>query len=488
MVHSMYSWIKSMYFHPLSKFPGPKIAAASSVYQSAIAIRGLRHIYSYDLHERYGPIVRTGPHTLSFTDEDAWRDIYTLKQGNPPKQLQKSRPARKNNGTYSVILAPDDVHARQRRVLSHAFSEKYLRDQEPLLQSYVALLITKLSAAAKAHRPIDATAYLNYLTFDLIGELAFSAPFDALANETAHPWMTTFFRSIRTASIGTQLLNFRLLLPFVLILVGPLRQGAAQMFAYAQERIDRRIEEGSEKVDFMAKVLESMDKIDADKMHMTRAEVDATFNIIMVAGSETTATALAGAVYLLAQNPEAMEKLQKEIRGAAKEASELTMAVVNGLPYLFAVLEEVLRIYPPVPVALARTTPPEGATIAGQWVPGGFNVGVPQFASNHSARNFYQPEAFLPERWMASAADDSRFVNDKRGVVQPFSTGPRNCIGKNLAYAEMKLALAHIIYAFDFDLTEEAAKDDWLEQSVYTLWEKKPLMVRFKEVQPVVNS
>lgn len=53
-----------------------------------------------------------------------------------------------------------------------------------------------------------------------------------------------------------------------------------------------------------------------------------------------------------------------------------------------------------------------------------------QFSAYHDARNFFEPESFHPERWLASNTTDPRFVNDKRDVMQPFSIGPRNCIGK----------------------------------------------------------
>lgn len=104
-------------------------------------------------------------------------------------------------------------------------------------------------------------------------------------------------------------------------------------------------------------------------------------------------------------------------------------------------------------------------------------VGVSQLAANHSPVNFISPEEFLPERFFSQV--DERFARDRKAVSQPFSAGPRNCVGRNLAYSEMKLALCRIVYEFDFELVDD--KDDWFEQKVYTLWNKKPLMMRFIE-------
>lgn len=73
-----------------------------------------------ELHETYGEIVRWGPDSLSFINESAWRDIYMVRQ----PQMKKIMKSRTLNGAHSIIAAPEDVHARQRKVLAHAFSEK----------------------------------------------------------------------------------------------------------------------------------------------------------------------------------------------------------------------------------------------------------------------------------------------------------------------------------------------------------------------------
>ena len=92
--------------------------------------------------------------------------------------------------------------------------------------------------------------------------------------------------------------------------------------------------------------------------------------------------------------------------------------------------------------------------------------------------NFHAPERFLPERWLPEARTDpaSPFFLDKRDVVQPFSAGPRNCIGRNVAYIEMRLILTRLLWNFDIGLCEESSA--WYNQTAYTAWEKPPLMCR----------
>lgn len=102
------------------------------------------------------------------------------------------------------------------------------------------------------------------------------------------------------------------------------------------------------------------------------------------------------------------------------------MVSVNSLSYLLAVLDEALRMFPPVVNTTPRVTPAEGAEIAGHYVPKNMNVSVTQWAAYSSPTNFRRPKDFIPERWLG----DEEFDDDRRSVLQPFHVGPRNCIGR----------------------------------------------------------
>lgn len=93
--------------------------------------------------------------------------------------------------------------------------------------------------------------------------------------------------------------------------------------------------------------------------------------ILVVAGSETTATTLSGATYLLLTHPDVLEKLNQEVRSAFKSADEININSVGKLSYMLAVLNEALRMYPPVTSNLLREVPPGGGQIAGHYVAGG---------------------------------------------------------------------------------------------------------------------
>lgn len=102
------------------------------------------------------------------------------------------------------------------------------------------------------------------------------------------------------------------------------------------------------------------------------------------------------------------------------------MEDVNNAPYLVAVLHESLRYFPPVPTGFLRKVPKGGEMVSGYFIPEGTSVGVSSYPTAHSARNFRDPDMFVPERWMG----DPRYADDKRSAMQPFSFGPRNCLGK----------------------------------------------------------
>ncbi len=119
-----------------------------------------------------------------------------------------------------------------------------------------------------------------------------------------------------------------------------------------------------------------------------------------------------------------------------------------------------------------RITPAGGMQLASQFVPGGIAVGIPMYAACNSSRNFRNPEQFAPERWLG----DPRFKTDRRGGMLPFGIGPRNCLGQNLAYVEMRLILAKLLWSFDLELCGES--EGWGKLKVFMTWSKRPLWVK----------
>ena len=103
-----------------------------------------------------------------------------------------------------------------------------------------------------------------------------------------------------------------------------------------------------------------------------------------------------------------------------------------------------------------------------------------QYAAYHIERNFHRVAEFIPERWLPENTEEpgSPFYHDERAVHKPFGYGPRDCIGRNLAYHEMRLILAKILWHFDLELSENCC--NWDRQRIIMVWEKPPLNVILK--------
>lgn len=268
----------------------------------------------------------------------------------------------------SIINTNDADHSRARRLLSHAFSEKALRDQESLIQSYVDMLIERLNGEVSASREtVDMSQWFNFTTFDIIGDLAFGEPFDCLRESQYHPWVKMIFVSAKVLVLQRPLAVYPFLAPIVRrLLPRRLTKMREEHFALTNEKVHRRLETKTERPDFMAYILRF-----SDDRSMSIREMEASAAVLILAGSETTASLLSGFTFYALTNPSVHKKLVDEIRGAFGSYDEIDFQRVSQLPYLNAALEESLRVYPPVPAIIPRVVPEGGALINGQFVPEG---------------------------------------------------------------------------------------------------------------------
>ena len=150
---------------------------------------------------------------------------------------------------------------------------------------------------------------------------------------------------------------------------------------------------------------------------------------------------MAGLTMWLMRSPEKYQKLCKEIREAFPTIEEMTFTKLQNLPYMNACLEEGMRIFPSIPTGLVRQVPADGDSVAGEWLPGGTTVSVHAWSATHSPLNWTDPESFIPERWLE---DSTQFDKDRKDASQPFSLGPRGCIGRHLSYLELRLILGNL--------------------------------------------
>ncbi|KAI1379669.1 putative cytochrome P450 [Hypoxylon crocopeplum] len=461
------------FLHPLRKYPGPLSHRMTIIPRALNQIRGRLPFHVSELHGRYGPVVRIAPNELAFSSPQAWRDIYGHKTGQDEFPKYRGFYRVFNHLPTSIINAGTNEHALLRRQLAVGFSDRAMREQEPIIGSYVDLLISRLKDAAQRDSCQNMREWYTWTTFDVIGDLSFGVDggFGCLKNTSYHPWVKLINRSIRQSGIMLGLIALGLRGP-----LGWLHKSAAGVFADNQhrlivkEKVAQRMK-GGERPDFLDGLIRNKEALNLDAARMAT-----NASILILAGSETTATLLCGATYFLTTHPEMLKRLEHEVRSAFKSEEEITLTSVGQLSFMLACLNESLRCYPPFVTGAPRQTPKD-VIIDGKFVPQGTVLSVFQYAINHDERYWNEPRKFAPERWM----DDPEYKSDQLDAMQPFSTGPRNCIGRNLAYAEMRLILAKIVYNFDMSLAADS--HHWLRsQKAYTVWDKPPLNVHLKSI------
>ncbi|KAK5651518.1 hypothetical protein OQA88_11972 [Cercophora sp. LCS_1] len=463
----------NLFFHPLRKFPGPILQRASYIPWAVRHVKGRQALETHKLHEKYGPVVRITPNHLSFTDAQAFKDIYGHMTGNKSGHAEMSKTIPFNRPfddvPDSIVNASRDKHAHIRRALSHSFSDSSMRQQENIMVKHIDLLLQKLhEKCAEGRTTLNIEEWYNWTTFDITGDLVFGESFACLEGTAYHPWVEFIFGAVRFNAYITAMdyLGFHWLVQLIF-------RFSNNSFKDLQNENVKMLEKRLAMKEPRQDLFEGLAKR-SDNLNISFGELTSNAFILTIAGSETTATTLAGATYLLTMNPHILEKLNKEVRSMFNSSEEINITSVNKLSYLLAVLNESLRMYPPVTSNLVRQVPPGGSTVAGNHVAGGTFVEVQQWSANHSSRNWVNPWEFNPDRFLhrAEKGNDGNVLES----LQPFSIGPRNCIGRNLAYAEMRLILARIIYDFDLRIADNST--NWIDaQKTYTLWDRVPLNV-----------
>ncbi|KAK3315756.1 cytochrome P450 [Apodospora peruviana] len=421
--------IYNLYFHPLRDYPGPKLWAATNLPYAKTWLSGKQSFIIPHLHEKYGEIVRVAPNRLSYTDPAAWRDIRGHRkagQGENGKDVDFYFFSR-----FTMLGANREDHTRARRALAHGFSAKVMQEQYPLIAQYIDLLINRLRTLVQKNNDqpttVNIVSWFNFTTFDIIGDLAFGAPFDCLATSSYHPWINTLFNSVgQFGMMVAARWYIPRLLPVLRKVLG-IGKPQQQQGDFASQQISKRLELTTGRPDFVDALFNAKTE---DGVTLTRQEIDQNMRLVVLAGSETTATALSGATYFVCKHPDVQKRLAAEVRGAFRREEEIDMHSVQKLKYMLAVLEEAMRMYPPVPPALPRTCQPGGDVICGRHVPEGTMLDIWAWAMSYSSKNFALADEFHPERWLDAddGSRDPRFVNDRREAVEPFSVGPRNCI------------------------------------------------------------
>lgn len=324
------------------------------------------------LHRQYGEVVRIAPDHLSFISAEAWKDIYGHAAA---RKFLKVGYGEALPGVHSIVTAADpEIHTRQRRLISHAFSDTALREQEEVVISYVNLLVKTLKE--KAAKPADAVVNLvrwfDFTTFDLIGDLSFGESFGCLDVDAYHPWVETLLQVV-VAVTFIHVASFYSPLDKILMSMAPKKAMEIRdnHTAMSMEKVHRRLKLHTDRADFWKYILRHQD--DAEKS-MSLKEMEVNASTLIIAGSETISTTCSGVIFFLSHQPLLMKELCDELRTTFKRDDEINMTTIGGLKVLHATLMEGMRLFPPAPAGAPRLSPPGGAYVAGSFVAGGVMV------------------------------------------------------------------------------------------------------------------
>lgn len=277
-----------------------------------------------------------------------------------------------------------------------------------------------------------------------MGDLTFGKSFDGLALQRFH-WS---IRSIHVHEKATGLLRPA---PWITHLLSKLPSSLIPMAAllrFSEESLEARRQNSPPQPDILSHLLEA-DPFFADP-EKERGLMTGDARLLIIAGSETTASTLTFLVYHLARDPSLQSTLFKElVAHKIQDSTAITVDAVRDLPYLNALVKEALRLHPPAPSGIARDTPPEGLQMGDVFIPGNITVTTPLYSIHRSEKAFVDPDDFIAERWTTRP----ELILHKTAFAL-FLIGPFACIGKQLAYNEMRTVAAMLVLTFKMRLAD----------------------------------
>jgi cytochrome P450 len=338
-----------------------------------------------------------------------------------------------------LLIAEGRAWKHQRRTLAPAFTPRAVMPLVPHMIAATDETIAKLQDSCGA--PVDLREAMQRMTLEIAGRTMFS-----------------FGMSRHGAALRDFVMEYgdRLARPHFLDLVLPVGWPSPQDFSRARFRkrwtrfvamlmAERRAagkNEGAPPRDLFDLMGAARDPESGEAF--SDEQLGDEVATMILAGHETTATALFWSLYLLALDPATQEKLAAEVKGAAVDGA----LAIERLKFTRAVIDETMRLYPPA--ALIARTPTSADTIAGLPVKKGDLVLIAPWLLHRHEKLWSEPNAFIPARFMPGTPPPDRFA------YLPFGVGARVCIGAHFALVEATLALAKLIGAFRVELLDKA--------------------------------
>ncbi|KAJ2993603.1 hypothetical protein NUW58_g1790 [Xylaria curta] len=448
-----------LYFSPLARFPGPKIAAATLWYEFYWdVVKKGQWVWEIDrMHRQYGPIVRINPYELHIVDSDFYDELYSGKQ---VKYSWWTKLAGSDRSTFATVSSED--HRRRRGALNPFFSKRSITGLEPVIREKIAKLCRRLDRFAETGEVVRLDVALMATTIDIICDFGFAADRKYLDEpDFKLEWKDTVSGVCETGAMARHfswlLAPMKLLPRFIIDVIDPgfgvllrwhevTRKQIRPILAYEDDMNSSK----SRKTIFHT--LRDSDLPAHEKTVERFVDEAATFT---VAGSESTAQATAKIMFFLKYYPGVLVKLRQELKSAIPHASQMIPTVeLQQLPYLTAVIHEGLRLSP-ITIRLPRVV--QGPTQYKEWlIPPGTPVSETPYFVLMDPEIFPDPRLFRPERWLEAADRGIRL--DKYLVL--FGKGSRQCAGINLARAEIFELVSMLVMRYDWKFARDYSLSD----------------------------
>ncbi|KAI0812259.1 cytochrome P450 [Irpex lacteus] len=452
-------------FHPLASYPGPFAARISKFWAAYNTFtRGDMHRTLRALHEKYGEVVRVGPNELSFATADAIQPILSAKifPKGPYYNVRRQGHLLPLDGQRDFVQ-----HAARRKPWVRALNTDAIKEFEGDIREKVKQLVKELEARSKRGDTIDISMFMSCFAFDFMGSVIFAQDFGMIkAGGDVHGFWHLLEEGV---SIAGALGHVPWMIPILTLIPGS-DEGMKKLIKFGQGLAQARVKAGSQRKDLIYYLMSEDDPTRKEKATLNSITADAMMAVI--AGSDTTASALSQLWYFLLKNPQCYARLRKEV--LAENDGDYNRQA--NMPYLNACINEALRLYPPVIGSLQRWLEPGtgGQVVANHYVPEGTQLSVHLFTLHRSSEHFSPiPDTFWPDRWLS---DQSIYtlptgesipaskVETDRSVFLPFSAGPQNCVGKAMANVEMRAVTEAIVRRFErLDVAEDRKSIETVE-------------------------
>ncbi|KAJ5937585.1 Benzoate 4-monooxygenase [Penicillium verhagenii] len=450
----------------LRDIPAPRFR---SIHQS-----GKRYLSVDEAHAKYGKLVRIAPKHVSVADDEAVTAIYGHGNGFLKADFYDAFVSIRR-GLFNTRDRHE--HTRKRKTVSHTFSAKSIGQFEQYIHGNIELFVKQwnklsdLEANPKTgYASLDALNWFNYLAFDIIGDLAFGAPFGMLEkgkdfaemrkNPNEPPKYVAAIEVLnRRGEVSATLGCMPSIIPFAKYIpdkffsegLAAVENLAGIAIARVNERLKPEVVANNTRVDLLARLMEGKDETGST---LGREELTAEALTQLIAGSDTTSNTACAILYWCLRTPGVIPKLQKVLDDAIpKDIDVPTFAMVKDIPYLQWVIWETMRIHSTSAMGLPREIPAGAApvTISGHVFGPGDVLSVPSYTI-HRSKTIWGDDAeeFVPERW-----NPERLTARQKAAFIPFSHGPRACVGRNIAEMELLVMGATVFRQFEFQLEQD---------------------------------